>query len=167
MLTNTQEGRQLINEAAYAVIRQEAPQELPMYVTIRDQYFADPERFIESQHPEDEALGFGGVALASSLSQIVFPILTAILVHVVNEAAKTMKDEGGTKAADWVRSLFTSETKKDAPQAQPLFTPAQLEVIKREIQQIADVEARRIGVSKRNISRVSDAVIARLAPLMT
>jgi hypothetical protein len=167
MLINTQEGRQLINEAAYAVMRQEAPQELPMYVTIRDQYFADPERFVESQHPEDEALGFGGVALTSSLSQVVFPVVTAILVHVVNEAAKAMKDEGGKRAADWVRCLFASEAKKDEPQAQPLFTAAQLEVIKREIQQIAEMESRRIGVSKRSISRVSDAVIARLAPLMT
>jgi hypothetical protein len=35
-----------MNEAAYAIIRENAPQELALYVNTRDRYFADPDNFL-------------------------------------------------------------------------------------------------------------------------
>ena len=45
MQTDTQEWRVFMNEAAYSLIREQAPNELPLYVKTRDRYFADPAAF--------------------------------------------------------------------------------------------------------------------------
>jgi hypothetical protein len=157
MLTDTQEGKALINEAAYQIIVGNAPQELPLYVTTRDQYFADPEKFTQSVEAEDEELGFGATIAVQTLTQAVFPILTPILAYILDKVAGALQKEGGERAADWVSSLFKDTKPK------PVFTQTQLEVIASAIQEIARTEADRLGLETSQARTVSDAVIARLA----
>lgn len=157
MLTDTQEGKVLINEAAYQIIAISAPQELPLYVTTRDKYFANPEKFVETVEAEDEELGFGATVVVQTLTQAVFPILTPVLAFVLEKATEALQKEGGERAADWVSSLFKDTKPK------PVFTQAQLEVIASTIQQIAETEAVRLGLETSQARTVSDSVIARLA----
>jgi hypothetical protein len=165
MLADTREGRLLLNEAAYAIVRQEAPDELPVYVSLRNRYLADPEGFAGGAQPQDEALGFGNAADLQAFTQVVFPLLAPMLLHIVTQAALALQDEGGKQAAEWVRGLFRDPDHATAPQTapQPLFSQAQLDVIKHEVEQIAEREGRLRGFSKRKIARVNDALIARLA----
>ncbi len=165
MLTDTHEGRTLLNEAAYAIVCQEAPEELPLFVSLRDRYLADSESFTEAGMPEDEALGFGSAVALQTLTQVLFPLLAPMLLHIVAQAAEALQDEGGKRAAEWVRGLFRASS--DAPEAlavpEPLFTQAQLHLIRREIAQIAEQEGGRIGAGKHRIARIQDALLARLA----
>ena len=165
MLTDTREGRLLLNKAAYAIVRQEAPEELPLYASLRDRYFADPESFAEIARPQDEALGFGSAVALQTLTQALLPLLAPMLLHIVAQAAAALQDEGGKRAAEWVRGRFRASS--DAPEApagpEPLFTQAQLHLIRREIAQIAEREGGRLGVGKHRIARIQDALLARLA----
>jgi hypothetical protein len=165
MLTDTPEGRTLLNEAAYAIVRQEAPEELPLYVSLRDRYLADPESLTGVSMPQDEALGFGSAVALQTLTQVLFPLLAPILLHIVTQAAAALQDEGGKRAAEWVRGWFSASS--DAPEVQaspePLFTQAQLHLIRIEIAQIAEREGGRLGVGKYRIARIQDALLARLA----
>lgn len=157
MLTDTREGKVLINDVAYQIIANNAPHELPLYVTSRDQYFADPEKFAQTVEAEDEELGFGATVIVQTLTQAVFPILTPILSFILGKATEALQEEGGERAADWVSSLFKDTTPK------PVFTQAQLEVIASTIQNIAETEAERLGLERSQAQTVGDAVIARLA----
>lgn len=157
MLTDSQDGKMLINEVAYQIIGEKAPSELPLYVSIRAQYFADPEEFVQTVEVEDEALGFGATIVVETLTRVVFPILTPILSYILEAVADAFKEEGAEKAFEWVRSLFKEKTPK------PAFTQEQLEVISATIQDLAKNEADRLGLEVLQAQTVSDSVIARLA----
>ena len=157
MLTDTQEGKVLINEVAYRIVGEKAPQELPLYVTSRNEYFADPKRFTEVVEAEDEPLGIGATIAVTMLTKAVFPILNPILSYLLDAVAEALKEEGAEQASNWIRSLFKDTTPK------PVFTQEQLEVIASTIQTIAHTEAERLGIEQSQARTVSDAVIARLA----
>jgi hypothetical protein len=164
MLTDTNQGRLLLNEVAYAIVYQEAPEELPMYVHLRDHYLADPEGFLYSES-RDEALGFGVVVELQTLTEALFPILAPVLLHIVTQAALALQDEGGERAADWVRGWFRASNDATGLEAapEPLFSQAQLDKINTEIAQIAEREGGRLGIGRQRIARVQEALIARLA----
>ena len=157
MLTDTQKGKILVNEVAYRIIGENAPQELPLYVSARDQYFADPEKFTQAVEAEDEELGFGATIAVKTLTKAVFPILTPILSYILDQVAEALAEEGSERAAEWVRSLFKDTKPKS------VFTQTQLEVIASTIQKIAETEADRLGLEISQAQTVSDAVVARLA----
>ncbi|MCC0178079.1 hypothetical protein I4641_13925 [Waterburya agarophytonicola K14] len=162
MLIDTKNGKILVNEIAYRIIGEKAPRELPSYVTIRDQYFADPESFIHTNfldtvEAEDEELASGAADVIMLLTKAVFPIVTPILSYVLDAVADALKEEGAKQASDYLRSLFKDKTPK------PIFTQAQLEVIASTIQDIAKTEADRLGLEQSQAQTVSDSVIARLA----
>lgn len=157
MLTDTQNGKMLINEVAYRIIGENAPQELPLYVSTRNRYFADPKKFTQVVEAEDEELGFGATIAVKTLTKAVFPILTPILSYILDKVAEALAEEGSERASEWLRSLFKDTKPK------PVFTQAQLEVIASTIQDIANTEAERLGLEASQARTVSDSVIARLA----
>lgn len=110
MLTDTQEGRQLINEVAFRLIKEKAPQELPLYVDTRNKYFADPEKFSQPSEGEDEPAGAGEIIAVSTFTKIVFPIITPILAFLLGEVAKEfykhLTEKATEKAIRWVINLF-------------------------------------------------------------
>ena len=158
MLSDSQDGRTLINEAAYAVIHEKAPNELIFYVDIRDRYLNDPEHFLAPPEAEDEPLAFGPGIPLDTISQVVFPILTPLLTLLVNEAIKAMGKDMGTEAITWVRSLFN----KTPPPVKPDFTQQQLAAIMKACDAIAESEARRLNLKKSEVKMVRDALVARL-----
>ena len=165
MLIDTNEGRSLLNEATYAILRQEAPEELSAYVLLRDRYLADPNAFSMGHQVLDEALGFGGILVTQTLTQALLPLLAAMLLHIVTQAALALQDESGRRAAAWVRSWFREPGTRAVAQTvpQPQFTPAQLAAIRLELAQIAENEGGRLGIGPHKIARVRDALLARLA----
>jgi hypothetical protein len=151
-------NKALLNQAAYRLVSELAPEEIPIYVETRDRYFADPEGFGQSSPGDDEVLGIGEVFAIKTLSKVVFPILTPILNHLLTAVTETVQDELGEEASTWVKQLFTPE---QLPQS--IFNQAELEVIAATIRDIAATEADRLRLDPDQASTVSDAVIARLA----
>ena len=163
MLIDTRDGRLLINEAAYAVIRENAPQELRIYASTRDRYFAAPDDFLTPPARRDDPLGFGGGTVVSAFSQVAFPVLTPILALLIDEVAKALGKDVGEMAASWVGGLFKEEAVQKELKMQPIFTQAQLVTIEAQINAIADHEAQRLGLNRSQVLVVRDAVITKLA----
>jgi hypothetical protein len=157
MLTDTKDGRHLVNEFAYQLVVESAPQELPLYVTMRDRYFADPAHYLQTPVDGDEALAFGPTEVVETFTYIVFPIVTALLAHIVNQASEKFKEDGGQSAVEWLRSLA-----KRQKQPRPIFTQAQLAAISQEMDYLIDQETRRLGVHKSQAYAIKNALIARL-----
>lgn len=151
-------NKALLNEAAYRLVSEIAPEEIPIYVETRDQYFADPDGFLQPSQGEDEVLGIGEVFAVKTVTKVVFPILAPILSHLSNAVTETVQDELGEEASTWIKKLFTP----DQP-PQPIFDQAELEVIAATIHDIAITEADRLRLDPQQARTVSDAVIARLA----
>lgn len=158
MLIETESGRYLINEFAYQMITEYAPQEIPLYVDMRDQYFADPDKYAQPTQAQDEALAFGSIQAVETFSFFVFPIITQILTHIINEAQNALKDEVGNKAVQWVRSLVNSQERP-----KPIFSHNQLATIEEEIDNIINSESKRLGIRKKQAYAIKNAVITRLA----
>lgn len=148
----------LLNEAAYRLVSDLAPEEIPIYVETRDQYFADPAGFVQPSQGEDEVLGIGEVFAVKTITKVVFPVLKPILTYLLDAVTETVQEELGEEASTWVKKLFT----RDQP-PQPIFSQTELEVIAATIRDIAVSEADRLRLDSTQARTVSDAVIARLA----
>jgi hypothetical protein len=157
-LTDTQAGRMLLNEAAYQLVIENAPEELPIYVETRDRYLANPEGFTRSSKSEDEVLGIGEVIAVEAFTAIVFPVIAPILKYLVEKVAEAFQEELGKEAVQWVRGLFAQPSSP-----KPLFTQDKLEVIAATIRDLAATEAERLGLETGQAGTISDALIARLA----
>lgn len=147
--------RMLMNEAAYSLIREHAPNELPLYVRTRDSYFADPESFTASISATDDPMGAGVVEVLQNFSHTVFPLLTPILTALVAAVATALKEEGTTRAVAEVRKLFAKP--------EPVLTQAQLEDVAAEIRTAIKRQQRQHQLDPALADAVGDAIIARLA----
>lgn len=153
-LITTDEGRMLLNDAAYTLVRDYASDELPLYVATRDNYFAHPTDFGQLQTGEHE-LDFGVGEMILTFTGVVFPLLAPILTYLVAEVAATLKTEVGKTLMDQVRALFKKP--------QPIFSVVQLRKIEREITLIADTEATRLNLSSAQVQAFKNALIKHLA----
>jgi hypothetical protein len=158
MLTDTQAGKGLLNAVAYRLVVEQAPEELPIYIETRDQFLADPEGLIRPSQSADEVLGIGEVTIVKTFTRVLFPILTPMLQFLLVKVTEAFQEELGEEAVDWVKKLFDP---KQPPQ--PIFTQTELEVIATTLQQIAQSEAKRLGLEEHQAYAVRDALITRLA----
>lgn len=156
-LTSTQRGLMLLNEVAYQLVVETAPEELPLYVETRDRFLADPEGFTRSSQSTDEVLGIGEVAVITTFTAVVLPVVASVLNYVVEQVMEALQDELSEEAVQWVRGLFSQSV---APK--PIFTQEQLDVIATTIREIATTEAERLGVEVNQASIISDRIIVQL-----
>jgi hypothetical protein len=156
-LVDSHKGRILLNEAAYRLISENAPEELPIYVETRDHYLANPEGFTQQKVDEDEVLGIGEVAAVKTFTKVVFPIIGPMLEYLVEKVTEAFQEELGEEAVEWVRGLFSPKV-----QPQPIFSQYELDVIVATIDNIANTEAKRLGLEANQVLTVRDAVITKL-----
>jgi hypothetical protein len=155
MQSNTPEWRMLINEAAYSLIREQAPDELPVYLKTRDRYFADPAGFTAQASSIDRPLGIGPVEVLQTFSTTIFPLLTPILVAIATAVAAALQQEASDHIVAEVRKLFAKP--------EPILTQAQLDAIAVEIGTVVRARQKQLDLDPTQAQAVSDAIIARLA----
>ena len=163
MLAETREGKLLINEVAYRIIQDNAPQELPRYVPIRDEYFASPEQFSQPKVSQDEALGIGVTAALQIFTRAVFLIAPPVLSFILNKVVDILTEKGTEKAVEKGMEFVSSLFNQPEPQSEAIFTSEQLNVINQAIQDIANTEAQQCGVPPEQARIVGNAIIAKLA----
>ena len=155
---NSETGRILLNEAAYRLVCENAPEEVAFYVETRNRYLANPEEFTQPSRGEDEVLGMGEVTTVKTFTKIVFPVIAPILKYLVGVVTEAFQEELGEEAVKWVRGLFCQKAKPE-----PIFSQDELEVIVATIENLATTEADRLGLEVVQVRTISDALIARLA----
>jgi hypothetical protein len=144
-----------MNEAAYSLIRERAPDELALYVKTRDRYFADPTSFVTPAAPVDRPLGMGAVDMLRNFSVTVFPLLSPILLALVTAVAAALQQEVSDQVVAEVRKLFAKP--------EPIFTQAQLATIDAEVSAVVKAQQQRLNLDPAQSQAVRDAIIARLA----
>lgn len=155
MQTDTQEWRVFMNEAAYSLIREQAPDELPLYVKMRDRYFADPVAFTAQPESVDRPLGMGAVELLHTFSQTVFPLLGPLVTALVAAMSVSLQQEATDAVVEKVRKLFTKP--------EPAFTQSQLETIAATISAVITIQQPQLNLDPAQAKAVEHALIARLA----
>jgi len=155
MQSNTPEWHALMNEAAHSLIREQAPDELPLYVKTRDRYFADPASFTAQAATIDRPLGMGTVEVLQNFSQTIFPLLSPILAALATAVATALQQQATDRIVAEVRKLFAKP--------EPIFTQAQLETIAAEISAVVKARQQQFNLDPAQAQAVRDAIIARLA----
>lgn len=158
MLTKTETGRHLINESAYYLVVECAPQEAPIFVELRDKYLKDPKAYSKPALVDDDPLAFGIQNVEETFVYIVFPLLNALLGYIAKQVKANLNETSIENAMQWLRSLFQPDAR-----VVPLLSQAQLIQIEVEIDALIEQEVRRLGVKKNSATIIKNAVMARLA----
>lgn len=147
---------QTVMEVARIVVREIAPQEMPLYRAHTELYFKDPAKALSTARSGDQLLGFGaGVELT-----LFTPVVLAVLSQVTRFLASEVLKSTGPLLQDQVKLLFsrfrTAEPQSDDP---PPLTPKQLA----EIRGIAYETARRLRLSDDEADLLADSTVGALA----
>lgn len=153
----THDGRDLINQVAWDLVKAHAPQEAPLYTRKRDAFYANPEKPPTVSAAEDEAMGAGSLETILTYSQYVFPFILPILTLIVHKAAEATATEVSKQTVQRVFRLFD---RKQTPEK--LFTPRQLADLEVDIARIADEELARLGWKPEDAIAARDQIIRRL-----
>ena len=96
----------LIRDLAKKVLRQTAPEELPLLRPASERYFADPEKALRTRRQEQEVLGFGTEAAIALLTPVVLTIVTDILKSFASDLARHAGSHGVDDSTDQPAPAF-------------------------------------------------------------
>lgn len=111
MLYESENGRLLINEIAFQIIRKNAPAELPHFLTSQKQFYHgvahDPERFEQQFLTENEGDTIGAYAVG------VFYLAFLILSALTDGVNQWMPPRREGEAISWMHTVFVDEQLPD------------------------------------------------------
>jgi len=153
-----------VTEVVRDVIRQLAPEELPVFGSVADAWLADGRRQRRSGKSPGATVGFGVETLL--VSQLAFPIITAALGEVLGDVAEErvrirIRRRAGRRA-----------TKADGEPAGPgagkgSESPARDVLTSQQARAVGDAcerHARTLGMSPAKAKLLADAVLGSLNP---
>jgi chorismate mutase len=163
-MTASLEAKNVLNEVAYAIVYEQAPTELPLYSSIRDTYLANPAKYLKFDEGRVMPLAYGGQDVLPYLTIAVFPLVARVIAWLSEQmtakllaAGAKLGDEVAAQAMQYVHALFVPHEPST-----PLFDPERLQVIIKQIDQIAKREADELGLNPRDVAIIRDALIRRL-----
>lgn len=151
----------LVRDLAKKLLRETAPEELPLLRPASERYFADPEKALRERRSQQEVLGFGGEAVVALLTPIVLSVATDVLTEFATEIAKIGGSRGVAAIRAALRRLFRLEPSADetAPAEIPPITREQLILVR----QNAFDRAVMLDLPEAKASLLADAVVGSLA----
>lgn len=151
----------LVRDLARKLLRETAPEELPLLRAASERYFADPEGALRKRRQEQEVLGFGGEAVVALLTPIALTVATDVLSHFATEFAKGAGSRGVVSIRAALRRLFRLGP-ADAGTATaevPPITPEQLLLVRRS----AFDRAVALDLPESKANLLADALVGSLA----
>ena len=151
----------LVRDLAKKLLRETAPEELPLLRPASERYFADPEKALRERRQQQEVLGFGAEAAVVLLTPIVLSVATDVLTEFATEIGKVAGSKGVSAIRAALRRLFRLEPASDEP--------AQVEIppISREqlivVRQNAFDRAIMLDLPEAKAGLLADAVVGSLA----
>lgn len=154
---------ELVAELARGAIATAAPHELPLFPAASRRFFADPEGAVDPARGRDEVLGFGIEAAAVLITPVALTVAKDVIRFLVDEVARTAKEESRSAIESRVRRLFRRGEADDARDdredaAQPL-SREQLG----EVRRIAVEKASVLRLPREQAELLADAMVGRLA----
>jgi hypothetical protein len=149
---------QLVVEVARGVVREVAPQEMPLFRANSDLYFKDPSKALSGATSGDQLLGFGTGVEVTLLTPVVLSVVSLVIKALTAELAKSVAHEGAVAIDERVKRLFIRfRTDARADEPQPL-TPSQLQ----RIRTMAYDEACRLHLSQDEARLLADSTVGGL-----
>jgi hypothetical protein len=151
----------LVRDLAKKLLRQTAPEELPLLRPASERYFADPEKALRERREQQEVLGFGAEAVVALLTPIVLSVATDVLTEFATEIGKVAGSKGVSAIRAALRRLFRLEPASDqaAPVEIPPITREQLIMVR----QSAFDRAVMLDLPEEKAGLLADAVVGSLA----
>jgi hypothetical protein len=151
----------LVRDLARKVLREAAPEELPLLRPASERYFADPEKALRRRRQEQEVLGFGGEAVVALLTPIVLTVATDALTHFATEFARDAGSRGVATIRAALRRLFRLESADIGTDSSevPSITPEQLGLVR----QRAFDRAMALDIPEAKANLLADALVGSLA----
>ena len=161
ILTKTWEKtqNQLITDVTREVIVQLAPQEVPLFRVTSEAYFKDPEKTLKGKKSKDEMLGFGIGGAVTILTPIALAVTTEVVLFVVEEVKKSIKEESSSLANDIVKKMFKRfRPAGDEVKQIPTLTSEQLAQVRRR----ACDKARQLNLPEAQAKLLADSLVGSL-----
>ena len=152
----------LVRDLARKVLREAAPEELPLLRPASERYFADPEKALRKRRQEQEVLGFGGEAVVALLTPIVLTVATEVLTHFATEFARDLGSRGVATIRAALRRLFRLEPagiETDLSEVSSL-TAEQLDLVRRS----AFDRAVALDLPEAKANLLAEALVGSLTP---
>jgi hypothetical protein len=149
----------LIDDFSSSLITELAPEEMPLYRPISEDYFKNPQRVLDEQSAKDDVLGFGATEVGMLLTPVVLAVMTEVVTFIVTEVKKSLKEEGADVIQNVVRRLFR---KQPAAATQAASEPALSAEQVSQIHAIAFEQARKLRLSEPRAKLLADAVAGSL-----
>jgi hypothetical protein len=153
-----------VSEVVREVVRQLAPEELPVFASMADDWLSGHRRRWRSGKPPGSAVGFGVETLL--FTQLAFPIVTGAIGDVFGDV---MEDRGrlwkkrraGRRASTTtgVKAAGQGTGKSNERPAQDVLTSAQV----RALHDACERHARVLGMSAAKATLLADAVLGALS----
>jgi hypothetical protein len=149
--------QQVISDAAHALVREIAPQEMPLFGATSAAYFRNPRRALRGHLAKDEMLGFGGGETAEFLTPIILIAATKIA-----ELAGPTEQEAPKRGLSSLFGGFGNKPKKPGDAAQVArLRPEQVS----QARELAVKILRESNFPEAQIDLVADALIRQFAPV--
>jgi hypothetical protein len=151
-------SNEVIVEVARGVVREVAPQEMPLFRANSELYCKDPSRALEGATSGDQMLGFGTGVEVTLLTPIVLSVVCAVMKALAAEIAKSAAHEGAAAIDDRVKRLFLRFRTDSPADNPPPLTANQLE----RVRSIAFDEACRLHLSQDQAHLLADSTVGGL-----
>lgn len=153
MLTETQEGRQLLAQLSKDLVSEIAPNELEHFDELLSNYYKHPPGKI---HSNDDQMGFGGSIMVAA-TPVLAMALNGAVEYLITEVIKSAKAESAAIIAEKVKGFFIRE--KESQRQELSLSKEQLTTLK----EIVKKELRRGGMNLKKSEDTALKIIARLA----
>jgi hypothetical protein len=153
----------LVVELARSLVRDVAPQELPMFRASSALYLKDPGKAQQQRKSgSDDLLGFGAGVDLTLITPVALAVATEVIKFLATEIARAAKSEASPIIQTQVRRLF-SRLPGSIPEANPSKPPALTRQQLEQVRSIAYDTACRLNLSTDQARLLADSTIGGLA----
>ncbi len=157
MWSDSSESRNLVRDYTKQLVTELAPEELPMFDELVNEYYSDPAPPDLTPKPNDDLLGFGTPEALVAVTPAAIAAVIASLNYIFTELLKITEDEAANALKRRIQVLF-NEGKKLKNKVSPL-TNEQLNIVK----SLAVKEAIVFGIKPDQAKLFGNALIGILA----
>jgi hypothetical protein len=153
----------LIVELTKEVVETEAPEELPLFDELVQDFFNNPEPPLQKE--EDDPLAFGVGETVVALTPVFTAMVTAVVTPLLKDAAAAAKEGGMEALKEYVKGALTpdkDEEEKDEQAEQEVPAPSKTENLE-QIRDEAMMVAIEWGIKPKKARKMANDLVGRLA----
>ena len=143
-----------LKESARNIVMEFAPEELPLFDELAQEYFNNPTPPKITKGQVDDQLAFGIEEVMEVVTPASIAMVSAVLTYLVPNVLKVIQEEGTASLKEYIRKFFSKSGSNETT-----LSPEQLD----ELRKIAYQQARAFGIQHQKAKKMSYAIIGSIA----